>query len=170
MSKLISISLILLYMLGLAPAFCQAGIAGSGEDPFAPVASADTNNQGSTMQGTKLSTTQSRTSSSMSGAAVSSSNFTTVRPLESMAPKDLASRINLIVGDLASAAAAVIIPLAVLCMLASCIVLVLGSLIGWEAARRFGLGGLFMTCAGLLVYYSYPLIIGLIRVFAGRLL
>jgi hypothetical protein len=109
-------------------------------------------------------------SNSTSGAAVSPSNFTTVWPLENMAPKDLDNRINLIAGDLASAVAAVIVPLAVLSMLVSCIALALGSLTGWGAAKHFGLGGLFMACAGLLVYYGYPLIIGLIRVLVGRLL
>jgi hypothetical protein len=165
-SKLISISLILFYILSLAPAFCQAGIKSPGEDPFAPVASSDTNSQGSVMPNTKLLTVQSMTSNSMSGTAVSPPNFAGLRPLESMSPEDMANRINLIVGDLASAAASVIVPLAVFGMLVSCIVLVLGSLTGWDAARRFGLGGLFMACAGLLVYYNYPLIINLVRVLA----
>jgi hypothetical protein len=170
MRKLIIIALFLLCILGLAPAFCQAGAAVSGEDPFAPVVSSATNSRGSMAHGTKSSTTQSMASNSTSGAAVSPSNFTTVWPLENMAPKDLDNRINLIAGDLASAVAAVIVPLAVLSMLVSCIALALGSLTGWGAAKHFGLGGLFMACAGLLVYYGYPLIIGLIRVLVGRLL
>jgi hypothetical protein len=108
-------------------------------------------------------------SNNTSGAAVSPLRLTTAWPLENMAPKDLVNRINLVAGDLASAAAAVIVPLAVLSMLVSCLVLVFGSLSSWEAAKRFGLGGLFMACAGLLVYYGYPLIIGLIRVLVDHL-
>jgi hypothetical protein len=169
MRKLIITLLALLCMFGLAPALCQAGSTAYGDGPFAPVVSSATNNQETKTQGISSSNTQAMVSNNTSGAAVSPLRLTTAWPLENMAPKDLVNRINLVAGDLASAAAAVIVPLAVLSMLVSCLVLVFGSLSSWEAAKRFGLGGLFMACAGLLVYYGYPLIIGLIRVLVDRL-
>ena len=167
--QLIITSLALLSMFTLAPASCQAVSTAYGNDPFAPVVSSATNSQETETQGISSSNTRAMVSKKTSGAAVSPPRLTNARPLENMAPKDLVGRINLAAGDLASAAAAVIVPLAVLSMLVSCLVLVIGSLSSWGAAKRFGLGGLFTACAGLLVYYGYPLIIGLIRVLADRL-
>jgi hypothetical protein len=167
--KLIITPFFLMYIIALTPILCQAGVSNDGKDPFTPVASSCMTTPVSALPDAKSLITEPMTSGNSSGAAFSSPSTRAGYLLENITSNDLDNRINLISSDLVSAAGAVIIPLAILSVLVNCLALLLGSLIGWEAAKIFGLGGLIMAFAGLLVYYGYPLIIGLIRILAGCL-
>lgn len=85
------------------------------------------------------------------------------------APGQLASRFVELVSDAYVALASVALPVAMLAMLVSCIVLIVGKLLGAQVVFRYGWGGLLTSCLGLLVYYSIPLIVALIRTVTARL-
>jgi hypothetical protein len=89
-------------------------------------------------------------------------------PIQAGDPKAFVAKLDLLAADVYQAVATLIVPLSMIAMLFSCIALVLGGLLGWDAVRRFGWGGLFMCVAGLLLFYGIPVIIGLIRAVAAR--
>lgn len=84
-----------------------------------------------------------------------------------VSPGEFTDKMNKFVGEINNMLAGIIVPLAMLGMLVSTAILALGGIIGAKAVQRFGWGGLFMSVAGLLVYWGIPVIIGLTKSLAG---
>jgi hypothetical protein len=156
----------------LAPTPDFAGVTGSGGDPYAPVISAS-GGQASRAQNTVAGNPRNIFATVFAGSpadAGHSAYSPNSWPLVATNPRKLVGRLDQAINDLSAGLASLIVPLAMFSILVNCLVLVVGCLAGWGEAKRFGLGGVLMACAGLLVYYSYSLIIGLLQAFAGRLL
>jgi hypothetical protein len=158
MRKPVITILMMLCLSWLFPSLCQAGGVTAGADPFAPVIFSTAN---SPLEQAKI------TAGTKTSAAPGGINATL--PLKTSNIPDAAGRIDQAAGVLAAAAGVIVIPLAAFVILTSVLALLLGSLSGWDGAKRFGLNGLFTACIGLLVYYSYPLISRLIGALIGRL-
>lgn len=84
-------------------------------------------------------------------------------------PAQMASKSAKLISDIYTDLSHIILPLAMLAMLVSCIVLIAGRLLGIQVVSRYGWGGLLTSCLGLAVYYSIPLLIALISTFVARL-
>ncbi len=155
--------LVLLFFFNQRTVFCFAGSTALGADPALALPSPDqpsTIDQPSMMQNTASLNDQ---------AESSEEGFTNTGPLRPVRPRDFVHKLVLLVNEMNALAASIIVPLAVFGITVSCIFLALGCLIGWQAVKRLGWGGLLTSCLGLLVFYGIPLIIGLIRAFISRL-
>jgi hypothetical protein len=155
----------LLWVFFLAAGPCSAGSTAFGADPFAPVA--DSGNRVPQMQNAASEIV------GMTGPGVNSTRKAAsgkkMGPLQVISPAVIVGKLTLAINDLNIAVAMIFVPLAVFGILASCVILALGCLIGCQPVRRFGWSGLLTSCLGLLVFYGIPVIVGLIQAVAARL-
>ncbi len=90
-------------------------------------------------------------------------------PIQPISPTVAVNRFQALAADVVNASASIIVPLAMMCMIVSCIILIFGGVTGARTIKMVGWGGLWTSIAGLFVFYGIPLIIGTIHVVVLKL-
>ena len=81
-----------------------------------------------------------------------------------VSPGEFASNLSSLIERANAALSGIIVPLASLSLLASCLVFVLGAFLGWGAVRRIGLAGALCSVFGLALFWAVPLVIAATKV------
>ncbi|RJO62790.1 MAG: hypothetical protein C4542_02180 [Dehalococcoidia bacterium] len=101
---------------------------------------------------------------SQKGSSATNGNF----GIKPVSPGEFVGKVENIISGANVALGSIIVQLAIFGMLVSLAVLAVGGLFGIGLVKRVGFGGLLMSAFGLLVYFLIPVILGLIKSFAGQ--